>query len=119
MRDSARWLAATALLALAACGRGDGDDVRQARLAAERRGLSEALDRLEDRLIVNQARVRLWREMRDRHESVSAVACASQEGHAEEMARVLERDNDRTARRQRVAHAGIGELGANATSGRN
>jgi hypothetical protein len=30
--------------------------------------------------------VRLWQELRMRHESVSAVACASQEEHAREMA---------------------------------
>jgi hypothetical protein len=61
-------------------------DVRLARVAAEKRNLEATLDRLEDRLLVNQARVRLWREMRDRHESVSAIACVSQEEHAVEMA---------------------------------
>jgi hypothetical protein len=55
-------------------------------VAAERRNLELTLDGLEDRLIVNQSRVRFWREMRDRHESVTAIACASQGEHAEEMA---------------------------------
>jgi hypothetical protein len=61
--------------------------VRLARVEAEKRNLEAAFDQLEDRLLVNQARVRFWREMRDRHESVSAIACASLEEHAYEMAR--------------------------------
>lgn len=61
-------------------------ELRLARVAAQGRNLEVTLDWLEDRLLVSQARVRLWREMRERHESVSAVACASQEEHAEEMA---------------------------------
>ncbi len=60
--------------------------VRLARVAAERRNLEATFDRLEDRLLANQARARFWREMRDRHESVSAISCASQEQHAGRMA---------------------------------
>lgn len=76
---------AVALLC-AACGASDAD-ARRARLGAERRALEATLDHLEDRLIVNQARVRFWKEMQSRHESVTAVACTSQEEHAIEMAR--------------------------------
>ncbi len=80
------WLAAAAVL-LAGCGRTARDaELRRARLAAERRDLVATLEHLEDRLLVNQARVRFWREMRERHEGVTAVACASQDQHAEEMA---------------------------------
>jgi hypothetical protein len=61
-------------------------EVRLARVAAEGRNLEASLDRLEDRLLASQARVRLWRELRERHESVSAIACASQDEHAEAMA---------------------------------
>ncbi len=61
-------------------------EVRLERLDAQRRALDLTFDRLEDRLITNQARVRFWREMRERHESVSAIACAVQDEHAEEMA---------------------------------
>jgi hypothetical protein len=68
-----------------ACGPTDRD-IRIERLQAERRSLEATFDHLEDRLLVNQARVRFWLEMRERHESVSAVACASLEQHAEEMA---------------------------------
>jgi hypothetical protein len=61
-------------------------EVRIGRLQAERRSLEATFDHLEDRLLVNQARVRFWEEMRDRHESVSAIACASLDAHAQEMA---------------------------------
>ena len=74
-----------AIAVLAACAPRDRE-LRLARVAAERRNLDESLDRLEERLIVSQARVRLWRELRERHESVSAVACVSQEEHAQGMA---------------------------------
>ncbi len=60
--------------------------IRLERLAAERRALDATFDRLEDRLVVNQGRVRFWKEMRERHESVSAIACAVQDEHAEQMA---------------------------------
>jgi len=45
--------------------------VSRARLLSERRDLEATFDHLEDRLIVNQARVRFWREMRERHDVVS------------------------------------------------
>ncbi len=76
-----------AVLAVLACACAPKDrDIRLGRLAAERRALNRTFDRLEDRLVVNQARVRFWYEMRDRHESVSAIACAVQGEHAQEMA---------------------------------
>jgi hypothetical protein len=68
-----------------ACAPADRD-IRLERLAAERRSLEATFDHLEERLLVNQARVRFWREMRERHESVSAIACASLDHHAYEMA---------------------------------
>jgi hypothetical protein len=74
-----------AALVLTACAPKDRE-VRLARVAAEGRNLEVTLDRLEDRLIASQARVRLWRELRERHESVSAISCASQEEHAVAMA---------------------------------
>ena len=92
MLVKARGIVVVGLLAVAACGRDDAEEVRRARYAAEQQALSDGLDHLEDRLVVNQARVRFWREMRERHESVSAVACATLDGHAEEMARLLEQE---------------------------
>jgi hypothetical protein len=81
----------------AACAPSKEVDVARARLAAERRNLEATFEALEDRLVVNQARVRFWKEMRDRHESVTAVACATNDRHAEDMARVLNRNLERYA----------------------
>jgi hypothetical protein len=63
--------------------------IRLERLAAERRNMDLTLERLEARLTATQARVRFWDEIRARHESVSAISCASQAEHAEEMAKHL------------------------------
>jgi hypothetical protein len=76
---------AVAALAATACGPRDRE-IRLERLAAERRALDTTFDHLEDRLVANGARVRFWQEMRERHESVSAIACSVQEEHAQEMA---------------------------------
>ncbi len=73
-----------AVLALA-CAPKDAA-IRRQRAAAETRNLAAMFDRLEDRLVATQARVRLWQELRARHESVSAIACASLDSHADEMA---------------------------------
>jgi hypothetical protein len=78
--------ALAAWVTVAACAPRDAE-IRRARMAAERRNLEATLDRLEDRLLVNQSRVRFWREMKERHESVTAIACASMELHSAEMAR--------------------------------
>ena len=94
---------AAAVLA-AGCAPRDAE-VRLARVAAERRNLEATLDGLEDRLIVNQSRVRFWREMRERHESVSAIACASQDEHADEMALRAVRPAHSPLHRARVAAA--------------
>jgi hypothetical protein len=97
-----------AALAAAGCGPRDAE-VRRQRLAAERRRLEGALDELQVRLLANQARVRLWQELRARHESVSAIACASMDEHAAEMARRLlpleppERTARRPLRQARIA----------------
>jgi hypothetical protein len=78
-------LAAVSLVA--ACGPSKELELTRAQLLAERRDLEATFDHLEDRLIVNQARVRFWTEMRERHEGVAAIACTSLEQHAEEIAR--------------------------------
>lgn len=74
-----------AVAVTAACAPSDRA-VRLARLAGEKRNLAATLDRLEERLLADQARVRFWREMKERHESVSAIACAVQGEHAAGMA---------------------------------
>jgi hypothetical protein len=95
--------------ALAGCGGGrDALDVHRARWAAERRGLEDRLDRLEERLLTDQARVRFWQEMRERHESVTAIACTNLERHVDHIAALDDRQREKRAtlaRRSRVASA--------------
>lgn len=83
-------------------------EIRLARLDAERRNLETTFDQLEDRLLVNQARVRFWQEMRERHESASAIACASLDQHATEMAMRGILRSTSTLDRKRVAVASPG-----------
>ena len=86
-------------------------DVRIARLDAEHRALMNDLDALQARLLVAGERVRFWQEMRERHESVSAVACTSQEAHAVAMAEHLLIERRPTARvRARVASVRAGPM---------
>lgn len=69
------------------------------------------LEDLQARLLVGADRVRFWDEMRERHESISAIACTSQEAHAVAMAEHLEREQSTArkpstpARQARVASA--------------
>ena len=94
------------LVALAGCGRRDSLASKRQQLAVERRGLEESLDELEERMLSDQARVRFWRELRERHERVSGVACTNLDRHAEEMAMLQERQRhkrDALARKSRVA----------------
>jgi hypothetical protein len=74
-------LAAAAALA---CVPGDRE-IRLERLAADRRALEETFDRLEHRLTANHARVRFWREIEERRESVSATACVAPDPRTEQL----------------------------------
>ena len=104
---------AIAMLVLggAACGGGRGElEAHRQRWAVERRALDDDLDRLEERLLATQARVRFWQEMKARHESVAAVACTNLSEHAEGMAVLDERQREKRvalARKNRLAAARI------------
>jgi hypothetical protein len=95
----------------AGCGGGRGEiEARRQRWAVERRALDDDLDRLEERLLATQARVRFWQEMRTRHENVTAVACTNLSEHAEGMAVLDERQREKRAalaRKNRLAAARI------------
>jgi hypothetical protein len=94
-----------ALVALSGCTGGELEANRR-RWAMERRHLEDTLEALEERLIVNQSRVRFWREMKERHEGVTAVACEIQERHADAMASFETRQREAReakARRSRMA----------------
>jgi hypothetical protein len=101
-RTSLTVLVAAALCA--ACAPRDAQ-VRRERLAAEQRALLASLDDLQARLLVNRAIVAQWKDLAARHESVSAIACTSQEVHATEMAqRLLPAEvKDRALRAARAA----------------
>lgn len=99
-----------AVMVLAGCRFGCGEPralvEARARWAAEQRALDETLDALEERLLADQARVRFWGEMKERHASVSAVACSNLAHHAESVAAYEEQQRDKmghVTRRSRVA----------------
>ncbi|GEJ57711.1 hypothetical protein AMYX_24520 [Anaeromyxobacter diazotrophicus] len=101
-------VAAVMLLAgcRAACGEPRALVEARARWNAERRALDERLDALEERLLADQARVRFWGEMRERHGNVAAVACSSLAHHAESVAAYEEQQRAKMSeltRRSRVA----------------
>ena len=78
----------------------------RARWDAERQALDGQLDALEERLLADQARVRFWGEMKERHASVTAVACSNLAQHAERVAAYEEQQRAKmgqVGRRHRVA----------------
>ncbi len=112
------------MVACTACVAGPARDreVRHQRLEADHRALLAQLDDLQARLIVDAERVRFWEEMRDRHQSVSAIACTSQEAHAMAMAEYLEHEQTVTRhppapRRQARVAAARQPAGAGAGTG--
>jgi hypothetical protein len=84
-------LLAIAVVACAACGPGDRE-VRLRRDESEHKALMVRLEELQARLLADQARVRYWTEMRERHASTSAIACSTLESHALAMAQRLRPD---------------------------
>lgn len=101
---------AMAVIALGCAGRGGRGELetRRQQRAVEARALEDDLDRLEERLLASQARVRLWQEMRARHESVAAVACTNLGAHAESIALLDGKQREKSAtlaRKNRVAAA--------------
>lgn len=110
MRHSSRLVILLLLLVAAACA-GRGAEPKslaehRALWAEERRALDEAMDQLEERLLVDQARVRFWVEMRDRHQSATAVACSTLGHHADAIAAFEAQQRQKTAtlaKKHRVA----------------
>jgi hypothetical protein len=95
-----------AVLVLAGCGGRRAVESQRQRAALERRGLEESLDQIGERLLADQARVHFWGEMRDRHESVTAVACTNLDRHADGIALLEEKQRekrDALSRKNRVA----------------
>jgi hypothetical protein len=88
-----------------ACAPSRDRAIRLERLAAERRNLDLTFEQLEARLTATQARVRFWEEIKERHESVSAISCVSQDEQAQEMAKHVLPEAS-TLHRARVAAVG-------------
>jgi len=105
-----------AIVLLVGCAPRDAE-IRRARLAAERRNLAVSLDQLEDRFVADEARVRFWQEMRAKHEHVTALACASQEGHAVDMARLMEEEARKPAQRSSLHQARLAAASTAAVAG--
>ncbi|MBI3184484.1 MAG: hypothetical protein HYZ28_20300 [Myxococcales bacterium] len=68
----------------------------------ERQGaeMDRALDALEDRLLAGRAKVSHWQELSERHQSVSALACQSQEEHLQQMEALMEKQLKKASRRR-------------------
>jgi hypothetical protein len=84
-------IVAILLCVSAGCAAREGDpgaEARRASFAAERKALDESLDRLEERLLGEQARVSFWTELQARHGAVSQLACKNLEEHARAVARL-------------------------------
>ncbi|WP_224240115.1 hypothetical protein [Hyalangium gracile] len=76
MRRVALGVAVVALALSSGCAEPPSDaEARLAALEAEGEKMDAALDTVEERLLGNQARVHLWRELGERHKQVSAVHC--------------------------------------------
>jgi hypothetical protein len=75
--------------------------------AADAARLDERIAELEERLLAHQARVSFWQEMRERHESVTAIACQNLAEHAVAIRAGEARSKASVAdqRRRRVASA--------------
>lgn len=73
--------------------------------------MDASLAALEDRLLASQARVRLWEEMRSRHQTVSQVACENLESHARGMMAAAGRTNEQERARKRSRLASVQQEG--------
>jgi hypothetical protein len=87
----ARWLGwvGAAAVALSTTGCFEPSDEAKASLAevrADGARQTEEWNSLEDRLLGTQAQVHLWRELAERHRSVSALSCQNAETHLVAMA---------------------------------
>lgn len=82
-------------------------DAQRKRLEAEHAERMRALEAAEIRLLTVAARQRAWRELRERHERVSAIACENMTEHAVAMAEHAEKQKRkrREIRSRRLASA--------------
>ena len=100
------WTWAALLVAPLASGCFEPSAEAKARLEQiklEGRSFDAQLDAVEDRLLGNQTRVSIWQELGQRHQEVSALACANVVKHTDEM--VVLRDKQAEKGRHRRSEA--------------
>ena len=78
---------------------------RREALAAEGRALELAADAVEARLLAGEARLAVWRELVDRHQQISEVACRVGDSHFQDMARLFEEQAEKGRGKRRLASA--------------
>ncbi len=75
----------------------DGSGTDEA-LRQELRALEAKLDEIETRLLSGLSTVQLWRELAERHQTVSQIACENAGEHLREMVASQKRDRQRRAK---------------------
>src|SRR4051812_4198177 len=91
-----------ALALSAGCAEPPADtEARRAALEAEGQQLDAAFDTVEDRLLLNQARVHLWQELGERHKQGSAVHCKHAGANLAAMLEHEERQEEKARRLKR------------------
>jgi hypothetical protein len=104
-RGMALAVAVVSLALSAGCAEPPADaEARLAALEAEGQQMDAALDTVEDRLLVSQARMHLWQELGERHKRVSAVHCKHADAN---LAAILEHEErqEEKARKLKRSHS--------------
>lgn len=99
----AHWVAHFSGLAFAP--RYDADE----NLRLELRALEAKLDEIETRLLSGLSTVQLWRELAERHQNVSQIACENVGEHLREMAASQKRDRLRRAKARKDKAKAVSE----------
>lgn len=91
------------MMSVGCFGPSDEAVARLAETKASGDALVKKFDGLEDRFLGNQANIKLYDELRSRHKSVSAIACANQSQHYTAMVKHMDKltEKSRKMRRQR------------------
>lgn len=89
------------LLSVGCFGPSDEAKARLAETKASGDALIAKFEGLEDRFLGNQANIKLYDELRERHQSVSAIACANQNEHFAEMVSHLEKTTEKARKLRR------------------
>ncbi len=106
-----RWgMAGVVAVVLSGCF-GDPPDAarRLLEVKEETAALDQQLSTMEERLLGNQANVKLWGELRERHGQITEVTCKSNLVHFDAMVKAMDKQEQKAReikRRRSVASAG-------------